>query len=50
MQAGEMLRAMGFKDVSAMASYRHWVDAGGPVQLPSKALHPIGVPAAAHIL
>lgn len=48
-QAGEMLRAMGFKDVSAMASYRHWVDAGGPIQLPSPPPRPIGVPAAAQI-
>lgn len=42
-----MLRAMGFQDVSAMASYRHWVDAGGPIQLPPPPQRPIGVPAAA---
>lgn len=47
MQAGKMLRALGFKDVSAMGSYRDWVDAGGPIQRPP--LTPIGVPTAAQM-
>ncbi len=55
MQAGQVLRSLGFKDVSAMPGYRAWVDAGGPVQelrapsppLPPQQPHTLGVPAMA---
>ncbi len=53
-QAGQVLRSLGFKDVSAMPGYRAWVDAGGPVQElqaptppPPQQPHTLGVPAAA---
>ena len=51
-QAGQVLRSLGFKDVSAMKNgYSAWLDAGGPVQelqpTPPPPPHTLGVPMAA---
>ena len=53
-QAGQVLRSLGFKDVSAMKNgYGAWVDAGGPVQELQPTApqppppHALGVPMAA---
>ena len=52
-QAGQVLRSLGFKDVFAMPGYRAWADAGGPIQElqaptpPPLQPHTLCVPAAA---